>query len=136
MSIVSGRLVTLALGAAFLASLAACGGTAATNDQAQASQNALAGNGMAAMEQPSTPFSQSEMRMHEEMMAANGATTSDTWARKMIAHHRGAVEMSEILLAEDSNSRFADMARKTAQDQTAEIQQLERMLANGEAAAP
>jgi len=41
-------------------------------------------------------YTQSEMRMHEKMMKAAGADPSETWVRKMIEHHRGAVDTRGI----------------------------------------
>ncbi|OYX46296.1 MAG: DUF305 domain-containing protein, partial [Sphingomonas sp. 32-66-10] len=44
-----------------------------------------------------TPFMPAEMAMHEKMMKAKGANASETWVRKMIEHHRGAIAMSQIV---------------------------------------
>lgn len=125
----------LMLCAALSTALTACGDEATTNNAAASLE---AANGMAEMADPNNPYAQSEMRMHERMMAATGANVSESWARKMIEHHRGAVEMSEVLLAQDPNSRFAEMARMTIQKQTAEIEELEQMLqpASSEERAP
>ena len=40
------------------------------------------------------PYPPVEMRMHDRMMGAVGANADETWVRKMIEHHRGAIEMS------------------------------------------
>ena len=74
------------------------------------------------------PFAEGERRMHEKMMAANGADLQQTWARKMIEHHRGAVEMSETVLKDAKDADIRRMAQKTADDQRKEIQELERWL--------
>jgi len=77
---------------------------------------------------PSGPFSQAEMQMHERMMAAAGANASETWARKMVEHHRGAVAMSQILVDQGGEQRYVEMARMSAEKQRREIAELERML--------
>ncbi|HEX8215300.1 MAG TPA: DUF305 domain-containing protein [Allosphingosinicella sp.] len=81
------------------------------------------------------PYRQSDQRMHERMMAATGANPSETWIRKMIEHHRGAVDMSNILIAQGGDPKVLEKARMTAQKQQKEIAELERMLAGGAAAA-
>jgi hypothetical protein len=43
---------------------------------------------------------------------ARGADVSESWARKMIEHHRGALEMSEVLLRQDPNSIYAPTREK------------------------
>lgn len=46
------------------------------------------------------PYAPGEMKMHERMMSAMGADASETWVRKMIEHHRGAIEMSRTAIAQ------------------------------------
>ena len=74
------------------------------------------------------PFAEGEKRMHERMMAANGPDLQQTWARKMIEHHRGAIGMSETVLADAKDADIRRMAQKTVNDQQKEIQELERWL--------
>ena len=109
--------------------LAACG----SNDGAQNSQNeASAGEDMNAMiADPNNPFAQSEMQMHERMMAAQGANASETWVRKMIEHHRGAIAMNDVLIGQGGDAAVLEKARKTSEDQGREVEQLERMLRAG-----
>ncbi len=78
------------------------------------------------------PYRPVEQSMHQQMMAASGANISETWARKMIAHHQGAVDMSEVLIRQGGDPEVLAMARKTAEDQRREIAHLEAML-RGEA---
>jgi len=113
--------------AVFLAT-AACDQDSAINNQAEMDANSADSNEMATMNDPSNPYGAVEMQMHDRMMAAKGANVSDTWAAKMIEHHRGAIAMSETLLAEEPDSRFAASARMVIGDQTAEIDKLETML--------
>lgn len=74
-----------------------------------------------------TPFTQSETAMNERMMAASGATPADSWARKMIEHHRGAVAMSEVVLEQQPTPQVRDMAQKTIEKQRKEIEELQAM---------
>ena len=78
------------------------------------------------------PFQASEQRMHQQMMAATGGNLAETWARKMITHHQGAVDMSEALISQGGNPQVLAVARRTAEDQRREIAHLEAML-RGEA---
>lgn len=118
------------LGTSLVALLAACGGAGDDNQTAQAnSQQPMANESAQAM--ASGPFAQAEMEMNERMMAAVGANASETWTRKMIEHHRGAVEMSQILIDQGGEQRFVEMARMTIEKQQREIGELERMVAGG-----
>jgi uncharacterized protein (DUF305 family) len=77
---------------------------------------------------PANPFAEAEMGMYNRMAAAQGADVSDTWVRKMIEHHRGAVEMSNIVLSQTQNAGVRRIAQMTVDKQNSEIQELERML--------
>lgn len=77
---------------------------------------------------PSNPFMPAEMAMHDKMMAANGADAAETWTRKMIEHHRGALSMSEIALKETQDPTVRQMAQKTIDMQTKDIAELNKML--------
>ena len=74
------------------------------------------------------PYAQSEMRMHERMMAAQGANADETWIRKMIEHHRGAVEMSQIVVQRGTDAAVKAKARQTIASQQREITELQAML--------
>jgi len=122
-----------AFAVSLLAMAAGCGGgSSTTNSQSTSSTNMqqTMGNG-SAHAMPSGPFSQAEMQMHERMVAATGANASETWVRKMIEHHRGAVEMSQVLINGGGDPGFVQIARTGAEMQQREIGQLERMLAGG-----
>lgn len=124
--------------AAALPLLAACGGQTADNVAADESNQLQAGEREAMTNDPSNPYAQVEMQMHDRMMAARGADASETWIRKMIEHHRGAIEMSNMLLTQAADPRVAEMARRTVDVQTREVAELERMLGGegGSAAQP
>jgi len=119
------RITTLLLGVGALA-LAACSGGEENTDQAaeNASASSMAND-------PNKPFGAIEMQMHERMMAATGANASETWVEKMIEHHRGAVQMSQLLIERGGEPGFVQMARMTVEKQSREIGELERVLAGG-----
>ena len=74
------------------------------------------------------PYGPAEMQMHEKMMAAMGADAGETWTRKMIEHHRGAVEMSQIALRSTQNAEVRREAQKAIASQNREIATLNAML--------
>jgi len=102
--------------------LAACGGADQPADN-------VAANAMTA--DPSNPFPQSEMAMDQAMMAAVGVNSADSWVRKMIEHHRGAVEMSRTVLTQNPTAEVAQMAQITIDKQRKEITDLEKLVATG-----
>lgn len=78
------------------------------------------------------------MDMHQKMMAASGSDISDTYLRKMLEHHRGAVAMSDVALANGVPGAIRSQVQKTRTSQQKEIDMVEAML-RGEpmaAAAP
>lgn len=97
-----------------------------------ASNGGMMGQGHAmppGMNMPRTVFSDAEMRMHREMMMASDVNTQRLWARKMIAHHRGAMEMSQVLLSSDARDPEARrMAQAVVDGVTREIAELESWL--------
>ena len=81
------------------------------------------------MNMPRTAFTEAEMGMHRAMMMATEVNTQRTWARKMIAHHRGAIAMSQALLASDAtDAEVRRMAQAVIDAQTGEIAELESWL--------
>ena len=105
---------------------AACGG----NDDA--TQNETVGtDANAMMADASNPFAQSEMQMNERMMAAVGTDVGDSWVRKMIEHHQGAIDMSNIVLQQNPSADAAEMARMTVEKQSKEIEDLRKLIKQG-----
>ncbi|MDQ3482285.1 MAG: DUF305 domain-containing protein [Pseudomonadota bacterium] len=125
---------TILIGAASALTLMA--GACGTNEEAPQNEMAAANDMNRMMADPNNPFAQAEAQMHERMMAAAGADPSETWIRKMIEHHRGAVAMSDIVLAQNPTPQVRAEAEKTRTDQLREIGRLEAMLTGEEAAAP
>jgi len=115
-----------------LLALTACGdANLAGNDHA-------GGNGHAAGQHASgtaneaaaqnNPFAEGDQRMHARMMTANGSDVSETFIRKMIEHHRGALDMSRTVLEHGGTADVRQMAQATIASQGAEIEQLQQML--------
>ena len=125
---------TILIGAASALTLVA--GACGTNEEAPQNEMAAANDMNMMAADPNNPFAQAEAQMHERMMAAAGADPSETWIRKMIEHHRGAVAMSDIVLAQNPTPEVRAEAEKTRTDQLREISRLEAMLAGEQAAAP
>ena len=89
-----------------------------------------AGNAMKsdAKADSSNPYMASETGMHDKMMAAKGADAAETWTRKMIEHHKGALTMSEVALKKTDDAMVRKMAQKTINMQGKEIVELQKML--------
>ena len=112
--------------------LAGCSGEPAVeNNQVLAPANEQSAEMNAMSNDPNNPYAQAEMQMGERMMAAVGENAAETWVRKMIEHHRGAIEMTEILEQQGGDPRVLEKARETAEEQRRELQELERMLQGG-----
>ncbi|GLI95105.1 DUF305 domain-containing protein [Methylocystis echinoides] len=102
----------------------------ATAQQAQTSP----GGSMSGMQNMSmTPaqkeFHQAMQNMNAEMM--QGMMDSDpgrSWMKQMIAHHQGAVDMSEIILKYSKDSDVVKEARKTKEENERGIRELQAKL--------
>ena len=75
------------------------------------------------------PYRSVGTTMHQTMMAATGTDISETYLRKMLEHHRGAVALSEIVIARGSDPKVRAAAEKTKAVQTKEVAMIEAMLA-------
>lgn len=108
---------------ALLASLGACGSPQQpANDTAPAAEMTMDG-----------PYAESEMAMDSAMKAAVGVDAADSWVKKMIAHHEGAIDMSRIVLGLEPTADVANMAQMTIDNQGAEIEALKTLARNGTA---
>jgi uncharacterized protein (DUF305 family) len=110
--------------------LAACG----SNEEAaqNAPETAVTENDMAGMAaDPNNPFADTEMQMNQKMMAAVGSDAGDSWARKMIEHHQGAIDMSRIILDQNPPVDVARMARETIEKQQKDIEDIRKVAKNG-----
>jgi uncharacterized protein (DUF305 family) len=71
-------------------------------------------------------------KMHKAMTQANDSDPAAAWAKKMIEHHRGAIEMSEIVLKSSNDPFITKQARKMSSDQQKEIRELENWLSKND----
>jgi uncharacterized protein (DUF305 family) len=139
------RRTAIALSTLFLLAVAGCAATASDSGMAMpdrpmagmsmpqsASSSGMMGQDHAmppGMNMPRTVFSEAEMGIHRAMMMTTDVNTQRTWARKMIAHHRGAIAMSQALLGSDATDAEARrMAQAVIDAQTREIAELESWL--------
>lgn len=99
-------------------------------EQKNTAAEAQPGTGMNAQAKtdPSNPYLPDETAMHDKMMAAKGTNAGETWTRKMIEHHRGALAMSETALKESQDPMVRQMAQKTIAVQTKDIADLQKVL--------
>lgn len=118
------RALVLAAGCSALV-LAACSPAAEVPATPKSDASAPASEPMAMAQ---TPFSAAETTMHEAMMAATGADAGESWARKMIPHHQGALDMSQIVLRDTQDADIRRMAQKTVEMQTRDFAELRRWL--------
>lgn len=139
------RRTVIALSTLSLLGAAGCAATASDSDMAtqdrpmagMSMEHRAQGAGMMGqdhamppgMNMPRTAFTEAEMGMHRAMMMATDVNTQRTWARKMIAHHRGAIAMSQALLGSDAtDAEVRRMAQAVIDAQTREIAELESWL--------
>jgi uncharacterized protein (DUF305 family) len=61
-------------------------------------------------------------------VGAAGKDPAETWVRKMIAHHQGAVDMANIALSLADDPEVKAKAQQTITSQGKEIEELERWL--------
>jgi uncharacterized protein (DUF305 family) len=115
-----------ALAIAMVSSVAACNG-AADNQADQSAEDATENVAAAA----AGPFAGADQRMSQAMMAAVGTDAGDSWAKKIVAHHQGAIEMSEIALEQRPRADVADMARMTIEKQRKDIEDIRKLFKTG-----
>ena len=77
---------------------------------------------------PANPYAEASMAMQHRMMMASGADASETFTRKMIEHHRGAIAMSKIAVAKAQDKETREIAQKYVMMQEKDIAELEAWL--------
>ena len=65
-----------------------------------------------------------------ELEGLSGAEFDRAFLEMMTEHHRGAIEMAEVHLADGANAEARELARKIIDDQTREITEMEDLLRN------
>jgi hypothetical protein len=86
-------------------------------------------SGMAAMMKntPANPYAEAGMAMHHKMMVV-GTDASETWARQMIEHHRGAIAMSKIAVSQAKDKEIRSMAQEDIAMQEKHVASLQSWL--------
>ena len=81
-------------------------------------------------------FAAAMMRMHNEMSITYTNNVDIDYTRGMIAHHRGAIEMAEIVLKYTKDETIEKAAAKIIVDQKAEIADMETWLQKNDQTKP
>ena len=68
-------------------------------------------------------------RMQEQMKKGMDSDPTKAWAKMMIPHHQGAIEMSQAVLKSTKDPEIRKMAQKGIDEQTKEIKQLQAWIA-------
>lgn len=126
------RLLASVVTSCAVAALMACtpADTTSENTESEATEPAASTPTPAsAPAMPETPYTDVEQQMHQAMMQAQGQDAQETFALKMIEHHRGAVQMSEVLLTQEPDAELRRMAEETITRQRREIEMLEAWVA-------
>lgn len=119
------RVVQMTMGLVLLAALAACG----SRSENQTAAENVAGTVPAA--RTSDPFADAEQKMNQAMMSAAGTDVGDNWVKKMIAHHQGAIDMSQIILNQNPKPDVAEMAKESIDKQRMDIADLQKLEKKG-----
>lgn len=69
-------------------------------------------------------FAASEAEMHAGMARASGETVDEAYIAKMIEHHRGAVAMADVALAQSRDPEIRRMAGLVKDAQTRETAEM------------
>lgn len=69
-------------------------------------------------------FMMSMQKMDKAMVAAKGSTVDATFAKKMIAHHEGAIAMARVELEHGGDAQAQQLAQKTIDENTRGIAEL------------
>ncbi|MGE5564469.1 MAG: DUF305 domain-containing protein [Bacillota bacterium] len=112
------------------AALAACGSNRNADQNAPVEMSANGATNASAAE-AANPYADAERRMDEAMMAAVGSDVGQTWARKMIAHHQGAIDMSNIVLKQNPPADVAMMARDAISKNQKDIDDIRKLVKEG-----
>lgn len=86
---------------------------------------------MNAIMEATSPFAEAEIRMDDAMTKAVGVDAGDSWVRKMIEHHKGAIAIAQQTLAMNPDAHVVAMARATIKDETRELADLQKLVRQG-----
>ena len=74
------------------------------------------------------PYAEASTQMQHRMMMASGSDASETFTRKMIEHHRGAIAMSKIAVDKAQDGETREIARKYVMMQEKDVAELQTWL--------
>lgn len=87
-----------------------------------------------------TPAQEAYRAVNDEMHMAMGNVPADpdlAYMQGMLAHHRGAIRMSNVVMQYGKDTATKDLARRVIAAQAKEVEEIERWLAaNGHSPAP
>lgn len=88
----------------------------------------LAIPGLAQAEGADKEYKASMEKMDAAMMKGMDPDPTKAWAKMMVAHHQGAIDMSKIVLKETKDPMIRQMAEKGIKEQTEEQKMLEEWI--------
>ena len=71
-------------------------------------------------EEAGQAYMKSMEKMNVDMKKGMDPDATKAWAKMMVAHHQGAIEMSQTVLKETKDPMIREMAEKAVKDQTKE----------------
>ncbi|SPJ33960.1 CopM family metallochaperone [Kushneria phyllosphaerae] len=80
-------------------------------------------------DQAAHAFSEANQRMHHDMAISTSGNVDMDFARGMLAHHKGALDMARIELEHGSDEQMRSLARDVIDAQQREISLLEHWIA-------
>jgi uncharacterized protein (DUF305 family) len=98
--------------------------------QQQEQQEAQHGSGAGMMGMHGGGMQSAMQRMHESMSGGMSGNPDVDFARMMIPHHQGAIDMARIELETGKDPQLRQMAQKIIEDQEREIAELKEWLAH------
>jgi uncharacterized protein (DUF305 family) len=93
--------------------------------EVSASSHAAGGHAAAGATAGDQAFAASEAEMHRRMGTASGETLEEAYIAKMVEHHRGAVAMADVALAQSRDPEIRRMAQAVKDTQTREIAEMQ-----------
>lgn len=91
---------------------------------------ALAVPGLARAESAEKEYKASMDKMNAAMMKGMDPDPTKAWAKMMVAHHQGAIDMSKTVLKETKDPMIRQMAEKGIKEQTEEQKMLEEWISS------